>query len=122
MKSTTLELVNEVFTLVTINENKKYIFKLNQVFLDRKQLQKEALIQPHQMRAFGLIVDDCARSHLGPSNKPGGQCIIVNDIQYDMNFDGWKYYFRTQKPTSNDLRKYPIIVLTSRLAYEPQRL
>ena len=122
MKSNTLELVSDDYTLVTINEHKKFVFKLNQVFLDRNPLQREALLQPHQMRAFGVMVDDCSRSHLGPSNRPGGKCIIVNNIQYDMHFDGWKCYFQTQKPTHNDLRKYPIVELTSGLAYEPQRL
>ena len=82
MKSTTLELASDAYTLVTINEHKKFVFKFNQVFLDRNPLQSKALLQPHQMRAFSVMVDDCSRSHLGPSNKPGGQCIIV--IIYNM--------------------------------------
>ena len=75
MSSSSLELVSEAFTLVTIDEDTKYIFKINQAFLDRDPTQSESLTQPHQMRAFGVIVDDCAKSHLGPTNLPGGQCI-----------------------------------------------
>ena len=88
MSSSNLELVSEAFTLVTIDEDKKYIFKTNQAFVDRDPTQSESLIQPHQMRAFGVIVDDCAKSHLGPTNLPGGQCISIENNRYGMHFDG----------------------------------
>ena len=84
-------------------------------------MQTEVLIQPHQMRVFGVVVDDCAKGYLGQSNKTSGQCITLDDTQYGMNFDGWKCYFRIQKHTEQDLIKYKIIELTSSLAYEPQR-
>ena len=121
MSSSNLELVSEAFTLVTIDEIKKYIFKTNQAFVDRDPTQSESLIQPHQMRAFGVIVDDCAKSHLGPTNLPGGQCISIENKRYGMHFDGWKYYFRIQNPTAKDLLKYEIIELTSNRPYDPQR-
>ena len=75
MSSSSLELVSDSFTLATIDKDEKYIFKINQAFLDRDPTQSESLIHPHQMRAFGVIVDACAKSHLGPTNLPGGQCI-----------------------------------------------
>ena len=121
MSASNLELVNEAFTLCTLCDNSKIIIKLNQCFLDRDPLQTEALLQPHQARAFGVIVDDCASCHLAPNNSPGGQCITVGDTSYKMNFDGWKCYFRVQKPTPEDLLKYEIVELTSALPYEPQR-
>ena len=105
--------MNESFTLVTLPNKSKVIFQINQAFLDRDPLQTEALLQPHQMRAFSLVVDDCAKRHMGSYNKPGGQCIKVNDKTYPMHFDGWKYYFQVQKPDPTDLAKYPIIQLTS---------
>ena len=121
MTPSTLELVNESFTLVTLPNKCKVIFQINQAFLDRDPLQTEALLQPHQMRAFGIIVDDCAKRHLGPDNKQGGQCIRVDGTSYPMHFDGWKCYFQVHKPEPADLTKYPIIELTSPKAYEPQR-
>ena len=60
MSASNLELMNEAFTLCTLCDNSKVIIKLNQCFLDRDPLQTEALLQPHQARAFGVIVDDCA--------------------------------------------------------------
>ena len=45
----TLELVNESFTLATLPNKSKAIFQINQVFLDRDPLRTEALLQPHQM-------------------------------------------------------------------------
>ena len=121
MAATNLELVSDAYTLVTLRNNSKVLFKLNQCFLDRNPKQTEALLQPHQMRAFGVVVDDCASCHLGPSLKPGGQCLTIADTSYGMHFDGWKCYFRAQKPTTHDLVKYPIIELTSGQPYEPQR-
>ena len=99
----------------------KYIFKINQAFLDRDPTQNGALIQPRQMIAFGVIVDDCAKNHLGTSNKPGGKYLTIDNTQYSMHFDGWKCYFRIQNRTEQALIKYRIIELTSNRAYELQR-
>ena len=121
MNSKSLELVNTAFTLVTLPNSSKVIFQINQAFLDRDPLQTEALLQPHQARSFGIIVDDCAKRHLSSSNKPGGQCIIIGSKQLDMHFDGWKCYFKLEKPTPSDLSRYDILKLTSSLPYEPQR-
>ena len=77
----------------------KVIFKINQAFLDRDPDQTEALIQPHQMRLFDVGVDDCIKRHLTPSGKPGGQCIKISYHEFGINVDGWKCYFRAQKPT-----------------------
>ena len=57
------------------------------------------------MRAFGVNVDDCAKSHLGPTNPPRGQCFSAENKRYGMHFDDWECYFRIQKPTSKDLLK-----------------
>ena len=121
MKSTNLELVNEAFTLVSMPDGGKFIFKINQAFLDKNPQQSEALLQPHQARAFGVIVDDCACRHLAPSGNPGGQCITVNKSTYKMHFDGWKCYLKITKPQPSDLSKYKIIELTPMLEYAPQR-
>ena len=76
MGSIHLEIVSNAYTLVTLNNNKKFIFKINYLFLDRDPNQTEALLQPHQIRSFGVVVDDCASYHLGPSLKAGGQCMV----------------------------------------------
>ena len=79
MPSSKLELVNNAYTLATIPNHAKVIFKINQVFLDRDLNQTEALLQPHQARDFGVIVDDCAKRHLTISWKPGTQCLQVSN-------------------------------------------
>ena len=48
MSSTSLELVNEAYTLAILPNNDKVLFVINQCFLDRDPLQTEALLQPHQ--------------------------------------------------------------------------
>ena len=120
MTPSSLELVNESFTLATLPNKGKAIFQINQAFLDRYPLQTEALLQPHQMRAFGLVVDDCVHIHMGKDGKPGGQCIEVGNAKYPMHFYGWKYYFQIQKHNPIDLAKYPITELTFPMIYDPQ--
>ena len=71
------------------------------------------------MRSFGVGVEDCAKRHLTPSGKSGGHCIKTNDQEFGIHFDGWKCYFRAQKPTNEDLTKYLIVEITSPLPYEP---
>ena len=96
MGSTNSELMSDAYTLVTLRDNNKVLFKINQCFLDRYPNQTEALLQPHKMQAFGVVVDDCASCHLVPSLKSGDQCLTIADTSYGMHFDGWKYYFRAQ--------------------------
>ena len=75
MGSSKSELVNKAYNSVTFSNNTKVIFKINQAFLDRYCDQTEALLQPHQARALGIIVDDCAKRHIVTSGQHRGQCI-----------------------------------------------
>ena len=86
MQSSNLELVSEAYTLVTLSDNSKVIFKINQAFLDKDPAQSEALLQPHQMRAFGVVVDDCASRHVSSNGDPGGQCLTVSSTKLGMDF------------------------------------
>ena len=122
IKSTKLELVNDDYILVTLTNNVKMGFKINQAFLDNDPTQTDALLQPDQVRAFEVIVDDCASRHLSTSLSPGTQCIKVGDRTWTMYFNGWECYYKLENPTVDDLVKYETIELTSRLSYEPQRL
>ena len=88
MSSSSLGFVSNAFTLVTIDEYIKFIIKTNQVFLGRDPTQSESLVQSHQIRAFKVILDDCTKSRLGPTNLPSGQCISVENKRYGMHFDG----------------------------------
>ena len=94
MTPLSLELINEAFTLTILPDNRKVMFQISQAFMDRNPLQNEALLQPHQMRAFGTIVDDCAHRHIRIDGKLGGQCMHVGKTKYPIHFDGWKCYFR----------------------------
>ena len=77
MNPSTLELLNESFTLATLPNKSKVVFQINQAFLDRDPLKTEALLQPHQMRAFGLVVDDCAHRHISKDGIPGGEMSMI---------------------------------------------
>ena len=120
MHSSDLELVNDAYTLATLPDGEKIVLKINQALCDNDPFQTEALFQPHQLRAHGVQVDDCASRHAGADGQPGGQCLITPSRKLAMHFDFWKCYFRIQKPTAEDLQKYDIIELTSNRPYEPQ--
>jgi hypothetical protein len=120
MTSETLLEVVDSCTLATLPDGSKVILQINQALLDKNPEQHEALIQPHQMRAHGTAVDDCAKRHQNVRGEPGGQCITVPDRVIDLYFDGWKCYLRISLPSADDLKKYPIHELTSPLPYEPQ--
>ena len=106
MKSAKLELVNGAYTLVILPNNGNVAFKINQALLDNDPTQIEALLQPHQVRAFGVIVDNLASRRLNPSGSPGTQCIKVGDRTSPMSFDGWTHYYKLEKLTANDLVKF----------------
>ena len=84
MNLSSLELVNESFTMNTLADNTKVIFLINQIFLDSDPRKIEELLQPHQVRNFDVVVDDCALRNIPSSGKPGGQCMNVDkqNIQF----------------------------------------
>ena len=67
--------------------------------LDKEPSQHELLLQPHQARAFGVIVDDVAQSHPEMDGKQGGQCICIDTDTLPFHFDGWNYFLHIRKPS-----------------------
>ena len=88
MKTNQLQLVNDCYTCTTLPNNNLVILKINQCLLDKSSDSVESLLQPHQARAFGVVVDDVAKRHLGNNNKPGGQCLYINNDVLPLHFDG----------------------------------
>ena len=121
MSSSNLEIVNGAFTIALLGDGTKILLKINQTLLDTNPDQDEALLQPHQVRSFGIIVDDCAYRHMGQNSIPGRQVITIGGHNILSHFDGWKCYLQLQKPTATDLSKYNVVELTSALPYKPQR-
>ena len=96
MSSSKLELVNDFYPVATFSHKTPVLLKMNQDLLDTNPNQTETLLQPHQARAYGVAVDDCARRHCSASGKPGGQCITIGKDILPLNFDGWKCYLHTR--------------------------
>ena len=117
--NTMLEVVNG-YTLVTLRDGRKYIVVVNQVLLDRDPRQTEALLQPHQCRAFGTAVDDCSTFHPDVHGGAGTQQIKVMDSSIPLHFDGFKSYLSISKPTTEDFEVLPHFVMTSSMTYNPQ--
>ena len=118
--STNLELV-DACTLVTLKSGDKYILQLNQSLLDPSPQATESLFQPYQGRAHGIVIDDVARRHAQSADGTRGtQSIYAGNYTLPIHFDGLKKYLSIRKPSTFDLDKYPLIVLTSPQPYQPQ--
>ena len=72
MPSKTLELVNDAYTRVTMPNTTKAIFKIDQEFLDTSHSKNEALFRPHQVRSFGILIDDCINRYIEIVSASGG--------------------------------------------------
>ena len=55
MSSSKLEIVNDAFTLVLLEDGSKIIFRINQALLDLNLGQNEALLQSHKLEQLGLL-------------------------------------------------------------------
>ena len=58
ISNSTLELVSQAYVLLVCPYDTTVLVVLHQVLLDRDPGQTETLLQPHQIRANGVIVDD----------------------------------------------------------------
>ena len=94
---------------------------MNQCLLDSTPGQTESLLQPHQARAYGVIVNDVAKTHSAADKKQGAQNLVVDGITPSLNFDGWKCYFNVRNPTTEKIKNLPKFLLTNELPYLPQR-
>ena len=96
MKSDTAHEVVNGATLATFKDGSKRIMVINQALYDTHPNQVEALLQPHQARAHGCIVDDCSMYHLKDAGKAGEQCIKTPNDKLNLHFDGLKTYSTLQ--------------------------
>ena len=114
-----LELVDEAYTLATMEDGQKVIFRVNQAFCDTDPSQREALLATHQVRDNGISLDNCAKRHIHVNGRPGTQCVITPEGKFEFHFDGRKCFFSIERPTLDDIATYPITELTSSDQYEP---
>ena len=97
MHSNNLQLVSNCYTTADLPSNKLVILKLNNCLLDKNPAQIESLLQPHQARAFGVVVNDVAKRHPAMDGKQGGQCICIDKDTLHFHFDWWKYFLHIKK-------------------------
>ena len=118
---TPLEVVDAV-TKITLSNGKSYILQMNQSLLDSSPDQKESLLQPHQSRAHGVLIDDCPIQHRRIDGSSGTQCVQILDTKLPLEFDGLKCYLKLEKPSESDIATYPRLELTSPILYNPKRI
>ena len=89
MHASNLQLVSNCFTTAVLLSDKLVILEL--IFLlDKNNTQTEYLLQPHQARAFGMVVNDVAKRYPVMDSKQDSQCVSIGADTQPFHFDGWK--------------------------------
>ena len=68
-----LEVVNNCITTCVLPNKIRVLLVINQALLDLNPTNLESLLQPHQARAYGVVVNDVAARHLATKQKQGCQ-------------------------------------------------
>jgi hypothetical protein len=78
------------------------------------------LLCPNQLRANGVIVDDCPKQ-LVPPNRPSAHALICQDqdIQIALNLQGVTSYFVTRSPTVNEIETCQWVNLSDEHNWDP---
>ena len=116
-----LQVVDAAVLITNPYNNNKFIGIVNQALLLCDENCTESLLQPHQARCFGTVIDDCCKHHYSTGGKPGTQSIQVPGHVIPLLFDGWKTYLWISKPAEEDLDTLDRVELTSPLPYEPDK-
>lgn len=116
-----LKVVNAAILITNPYNNNKIIGILNQSLLLRDENCTESLLQPHQARCFGTVINDCCKHHMSTGKKAGTQSIYVPGHQIPLMFDGWKTYLWISRSTEEDLATLERVEFTSPLPYEPYK-
>ena len=107
-----LEVVDAV-TKITLQDGKSFLLQMNPSLIDPCPDQRESLLQPHQSRAHGVLIDDFPLQHRQIDGSCGSQCVQVLDTVLPLTFDGLKCLFQIQKPTSDNISELPRLKLSS---------
>ena len=93
---------------------------VNLGLFDLHPSQKESLLQPYEVRAHSVVVDNVCKCHKGVDGCPGTQCIHVDGHEVSIHFDGLKQFLYISTPIDTDILCYPSGNLTPSEPYKPQ--
>ena len=119
LAETPLEVVNAA-TKVAFQDGSKAILVLNRFLLEDSPHQTESLLNPHQLCAHHVRVDDTAQHHTHVDGSPGAQCIVVEGTRLPLHFDGFKAYFSISRPTPSEFNTLPRYELTTDRPFDLQ--
>ena len=111
-----------VCCLASCSDGSKYILVINQALVDYDSNQYESLLQPHQVRDNGIVIDDIAQhQRIDYNGNYGTQSIhFSDDDRIPLDYDGFKVYLQILKPTDDDMVQFHHVVLTSESTCTPQ--
>jgi hypothetical protein len=96
-----------------------YILILGQAIYMGEQMQN-TLICPNQLRANGIIVDECPK-HLSPPDNPSSHSMYSNehDFKIPLSLKGVTSCFQTRTPTNFEVETCKWIVLSDENQWDP---
>ena len=65
-------------TKVTLKNGNSYLLQMDQSLIDICPQQRESLLQPHQTRSHGVLINNCRTQHKIIGGTHGTQCISGN--------------------------------------------
>jgi hypothetical protein len=101
------------------NDRTTYILILGQaIYMGDKM--NHSLICPNQLRARGLIVEDCPQ-HLSPRDRPSTHSIYDpdNNFRIPLSLKGVTSYFTTRTPTPLEIESCKWIILSDERNWDP---
>jgi hypothetical protein len=99
-------------------DGQTYILDVNNGFNMTTELNT-SLLNPNQMRAHGIVVDEVP-THLSPNyNSTHSIYIPEQDLRIPLELDGVISYLPTRMPTMKEINDCTHITLTSTIAWDP---
>ena len=111
-KGATLPIVSAI-TCVEAEGHDPCLFLMNQACYHGNEEQTESLCHPYQAMDHG--VSFCLTPNDTPTIKsePGGQCMIVDEQKFPLNYDGRKMFLRIRRPSMQELKELETFEITS---------
>ena len=111
-KGETLPIVSAV-TCVEVKNNEPCLFLVNQACYHGNERQTESLCHPYQAMDHGVTFCLTPRDTSTVNAEVGRQCMIVDEKEFPLNYDGRKMFLRIRRPSMEELKTLEIYEITS---------
>ena len=106
-KGETLPIVSAV-TCVEVKNNEPCLFLVNQACYHKNERQTESLCHPYQAMDHGVTFCLTPRDTSTVNAEAGRQCMIVDEKEFPLSYDGRKMFLCIRRPSMEELKTLEI--------------